>query len=98
MRTILLVMLCLLPPAVGWSQQGLTDSATVVAGARYAGGGVYRAFFGARYRDLWRTPVVGFVDGGKVSLEGESSDVWHSSAGGGIWLAFLSQRALVSAG
>jgi hypothetical protein len=28
----------------------------------------------------------------------ESSDVWHSNAGGGIWLAFLSQRALLSAG
>ena len=29
----------------------------VVAGARYARGGVYRYFFGSHYRELWTTPI-----------------------------------------
>ena len=44
--------------------------------------------------------VFGFVDGGRVYLEGESSDEWHSSYGGGIWFTFLTrdQVAYVAAG
>jgi len=33
--------------------------------------------------------VVGFGDVGRVFAEGESSDVWHPSAGGGVWIAPL---------
>ncbi len=33
--------------------------------------------------------VFGIVDAGRVYLEGESSDVWHTGVGGGIWFAFL---------
>jgi hypothetical protein len=44
--------------------------------------------------------IFGFVDGGRVYLEGESSDEWHSSFGGGIWFTFLTrdQVAFVGAG
>jgi hypothetical protein len=31
--------------------------------------------------------VFGLADVGRVFLEGENSDVWHSAFGGGIWLA-----------
>jgi hypothetical protein len=33
--------------------------------------------------------VFGLADVGRVYLEGESSDVWHTGVGGGIWFAFL---------
>jgi hypothetical protein len=44
--------------------------------------------------------VFGFVDGGRVYLEEENSDEWHSSFGGGIWFTFLTrdQVAFVGAG
>ncbi|MGE0552970.1 MAG: BamA/TamA family outer membrane protein [Gemmatimonadales bacterium] len=44
-------------PKVAGAQAGMTDSVTVVPGAAYARGGVYRFFFGDHYRDLWTTPV-----------------------------------------
>jgi hypothetical protein len=34
-----------------------SDTVTVIAGKRYAKGGVYRFFFGDHYRDLWTTPI-----------------------------------------
>jgi hypothetical protein len=33
--------------------------------------------------------VFGIADVGRVYLEGESSDTWHTGFGGGLWLAFL---------
>jgi hypothetical protein len=33
--------------------------------------------------------VFALADVGRVFLEGESSDVWHTGAGGGFWFAFL---------
>jgi len=42
--------------------------------------------------------VSGFGDVGRVWLEGESSDKWHTSVGGGIWISLLSDRMAVSAG
>ena len=33
--------------------------------------------------------VFGLADVGRVWLEGESSDVWHTGVGGGLWFAFL---------
>ncbi|HEX5576519.1 MAG TPA: hypothetical protein VFX42_11635, partial [Gemmatimonadales bacterium] len=33
--------------------------------------------------------VFGLVDAGRVFLAGESSDRWHTAAGGGVSLAFL---------
>jgi hypothetical protein len=33
--------------------------------------------------------VFGLADVGRVFLDGESSDVWHTGVGGGLWFAFL---------
>lgn len=41
--------------------------------------------------------VLGFGDVGRVFLEGESSDVWHTAAGGGIWLAPIHRAYTLSA-
>jgi hypothetical protein len=42
--------------------------------------------------------VFGFADSGRVFLEGQSSDRWHTGYGGGIWLSFLDDRNSFSAG
>ncbi|HET7294503.1 MAG TPA: BamA/TamA family outer membrane protein [Vicinamibacteria bacterium] len=42
--------------------------------------------------------VTAFADTGRVWLEGESSDTWHSSVGGGIWLSWLHDRMAASFG
>ncbi len=42
--------------------------------------------------------LVGFADVGRVWLEGESSDTWHSGAGGGLWISFLNDRLALSSG
>jgi outer membrane protein assembly factor BamA len=41
--------------------------------------------------------VFGLADGGRVFLEGESSDKWHSAFGGGLWLAYLDRANTISA-
>jgi hypothetical protein len=41
--------------------------------------------------------VFGLADAGRVFLEGESSDKWHTAFGGGIWLSFLSRAHTISA-
>jgi hypothetical protein len=35
--------------------------------------------------------VFGLADAGRVFLSGETSDVWHGAAGGGLWFAFLNR-------
>jgi outer membrane protein assembly factor BamA len=42
--------------------------------------------------------LVGFADGGRVWLEGEDSDTWHTSVGGGLWFSFLNDRFVLSTG
>ena len=42
--------------------------------------------------------LTGFADTGRVWLEGESSDTWHTSVGGGIWFSWLTNRAAASIG
>lgn len=42
--------------------------------------------------------INGFADVGRVWLEGESSDTWHTGVGGGIWLSLLNDRMAFSAG
>ncbi len=42
--------------------------------------------------------VEGFADGGRVWLEGESSDTWHAGIGGGIWVSLLNDRMAFSTG
>jgi hypothetical protein len=38
----------------------------------------------------------GLADTGRVFLDGESSDRWHTGAGGGLWLSFLERSAVFS--
>lgn len=40
--------------------------------------------------------IVGLADIGRVFLDGESSDEWHSAVGGGVWLGFLSRSNAIS--
>lgn len=40
--------------------------------------------------------VLGFADAGRVYLEGETSDKWHTGYGGGIWLAWLDRANTLS--
>jgi hypothetical protein len=45
-----------------------------------------------------RQGVFGFVDRGRVYLEGERSTTWHQGVGGGVWLGFLNRAAVIAAG
>ncbi len=40
--------------------------------------------------------VFGLADAGRVYLSGETSDRWHPSAGGGLWLAFINRANTLS--
>jgi len=40
--------------------------------------------------------VFGLGDAGRVWLEGESSDTWHTGVGGGLWFAFLSRASTMT--
>jgi hemolysin activation/secretion protein len=40
--------------------------------------------------------LIGFGDVGRVWLEGVTSDTWHSSVGGGIWIGLLSRSNAVA--
>jgi hypothetical protein len=40
--------------------------------------------------------VFGLADAGRVFLDGESSDTWHTGAGGGIWFDFLDRANTIS--
>jgi outer membrane protein assembly factor BamA len=42
--------------------------------------------------------LMGFVDTGRVWLEGEHSDTWHTGTGGGLWISLLNYRSTLSAG
>jgi hypothetical protein len=42
--------------------------------------------------------IFGFTDIGRVYSRGESSDEWHTTVGGGIWLAFLGRDNVLYAG
>ncbi len=41
--------------------------------------------------------LLGLADAGRVFLEGESSDDWHTAFGGGIWFSFLQPSNTISA-
>ena len=40
--------------------------------------------------------VLGFTDVGRVYLEGESSDRWHTGVGGGLWFSILRRTNTVT--
>jgi hypothetical protein len=41
--------------------------------------------------------VLGFADAGRVYLDGEESDKWHNSYGGGLWFAWLDRANVITA-
>ena len=41
--------------------------------------------------------ILGFVDSGRVFLEGDTAKAWHTGYGGGIYLTFLNEIMAVSA-
>jgi hypothetical protein len=43
-----------------------------------------------------RLGVLGFVDVGRVFVEGESSRTWHTGVGGGVWASALGDRNVLS--
>jgi hypothetical protein len=40
--------------------------------------------------------VTALADAGRVYLDGERSDAWHTALGGGVWFAFLQRSAVAS--
>jgi hemolysin activation/secretion protein len=42
--------------------------------------------------------LTAFGDVGRVWLDGESSDKWHTSVGGGLWFSWLTRRLSASVG
>jgi hypothetical protein len=44
-----------------------------------------------------RIGVFGLADAGRVFLDGEESDSWHTAAGGGVWLSFHDPRSTFTA-
>jgi outer membrane protein assembly factor BamA len=40
--------------------------------------------------------VFGLADGGRVYVGGQTSDKWHTAAGGGLWFAFLNRDATLT--
>jgi hypothetical protein len=40
--------------------------------------------------------VFALADAGRVFLDGESSEAWHSALGGGVWVAFLDRANTIS--
>lgn len=82
------------------------DPATVRLGRQNRYGGDAAAFANAELRvRLGRIFVLvpgeigvfGLGDVGRVFLEGESSDVWHTAVGGGLWVSFLGPANTVTA-
>ncbi|MFN8654032.1 MAG: hypothetical protein U0133_19190 [Gemmatimonadales bacterium] len=81
------------------------DRSTVRLGRdnRYAGDASAYGSSELRF-DLFRARLVvptdvgvfGLADAGRVWIDGESSDTWHSAFGGGLWLGFLSPANTIS--
>jgi len=73
------------------------DAATVRLGRKNRYGGEAAAWGGSELRlRLGRHGILvpgdlgvfGLADAGRVFVDGESSDTWHTAAGGGVWLSF----------
>ncbi len=73
-------------PRVSGARAG--DTVTVIAG-RYAAGGLHRALFGSRYRDLWTTPIRVPV----LDLATEAGGLTPEQVGGGRQTLALRLRA-----
>ncbi|MDX1428867.1 MAG: BamA/TamA family outer membrane protein, partial [Rhodothermales bacterium] len=76
----------------GFTEERFAGDASVFAS------GELRLFVGHLNMLLpWHVGVFGFGDVGRVYLDGQSPGGWHTSSGGGIWLAPLYRQFTVSA-
>lgn len=44
----------------------------------------------------WKSGVFGFIDAGRVWIDGDSPGKWHAGIGGGVWLSALGQTLSVA--
>ena len=75
----------------GWTEQRFAGDASVYGNAEL------RVYLSEIFIVLpGEMGVFALADGGRVFLDGESSDAWHSAVGGGLWLAFLDRANTLS--
>ena len=53
-----------------------------------------KLFHFARYLGFGDVGILGFLDNGRVWTDGESSTVWHSGYGGGLWFEAFDSTVL----
>ena len=75
----------------GWTEQRFAGDASVYGNAEL------RAYLSEIFFVLpGELGVFALADAGRVFLDGESSDAWHSALGGGLWVAFLDRANTIS--
>jgi hypothetical protein len=75
----------------GWTEQRFAGDATLYGNAEL------RAYLTDVFFVLpGELGVFALADAGRVFLDGESSDAWHSALGGGLWVAFLDRANTIS--
>lgn len=75
----------------GYPRQRFAGDASAFAGAELRG---YVGRFNFISRGDWG--VLAFADAGRVFVEGERSDTWHTGAGGGVWIGVLERTRTAS--
>ena len=75
----------------GWTEQRFAGDASLYGNAEL------RVYLSEVFLVLpGEIGVFALADGGRVFLDGESSNAWHSALGGGLWLAFLDRANTLS--
>ena len=75
----------------GWTEQRFAGDAAVYGNAEL------RAYLSEIFFVLpGELGIFALADAGRVFLDGESSDAWHSALGGGLWVAFLDRANTIS--
>jgi len=75
----------------GWTEQRFAGDAAVFGNAEL------RAYLSEIFLVLpGELGVFALADAGRVFVDGESSDSWHSAVGGGLWVAFLDRSNTIS--
>lgn len=75
---------------------GGTRSVRGISRNRFAGDALAFGNAELRLRLLKMVGVFGLADAGRVFLDGETSDEWHTSVGGGLWFSFRQDKYVVS--
>jgi outer membrane protein assembly factor BamA len=75
---------------------GGTRSVRGMSRNRFAGDAFAFGNAELRLRLLKMVGIFALADAGRVFLDSESSDHWHTSTGGGLWLAFREDKFVVS--